>query len=94
VRIVSGRQQAQAPHRRPRQRVQQRGQPRPIDRLEPDPRPVELALHHRKLVTRRQDLDVLVAVAARQQSQQRNRVRDAHVRQTQQHEAASPRSHR
>jgi hypothetical protein len=73
--------------------VQQRGQPRPIDRLEPDPLPVELALQHRELVTQREDLDVLVPVATRQQSQQRERVRDAQIRQSQQHEAASSRSH-
>jgi hypothetical protein len=48
--------------------VQQRGQPRPIGRCEPDLLPGELALHHRQLVTQRQDLDVLVAVAAREQS--------------------------
>jgi hypothetical protein len=45
--------------------VQQRGQPGPIHRLEPDLLPVELALQYRELVAQRQDLDVLVAVAAR-----------------------------
>jgi hypothetical protein len=74
--------------------MQQRGQPRPIDRLEPDPLHVELALHHRELVAQRQDLDVLVSVAARQQAQQPKRVPDAQARQSQQHEAASSRSHR
>jgi hypothetical protein len=61
-------QQPEASQSRPRQRVQQRGKPRSIDRFEPDPLPVELALQHRQLVTQRQDLDVLVAVATRQQS--------------------------
>jgi hypothetical protein len=42
--------------------VQQRGQPRPFDRFEPDPLAVELALQHGELVAQRQDLDVLVAV--------------------------------
>jgi hypothetical protein len=74
--------------------VQQRGQPRPIDRLEPDLLPDELALQPRELVTQRQDLDVLVTVAARQQPQQRERVRNAQVRQPQQHEAASSRTQR
>jgi hypothetical protein len=74
--------------------VQQRGQPGPIDRLEPDLLPVELALQHRELVAQRQDLDVLVAVTARQQPQQRERVRDTQVRQSQQHAAASSRSQR
>jgi hypothetical protein len=72
---VSGRTSSRAPQRRPRQRTQQRGQPRSISRREPDLLPVELTLHHRELVAQRQDLDILVAVAARQQSQQRERVR-------------------
>jgi hypothetical protein len=37
-------QQPQTSQGRPRQRVQQRGQPRPIHRLEPNLLPVELAL--------------------------------------------------
>jgi hypothetical protein len=53
-----------------------------------------LALQHRELVAQRQDLDVLVAVTAGQQSQHRKCVRDTQVRQSQQHEAASSRSHR
>jgi hypothetical protein len=66
---------------------------RPIDRLEPNLLPGELALQHRELVTQRQDLEVLVPVAVRQQSQQPKRVRNAQVRQSQQHEAASSRSY-
>jgi len=58
----------------------------PLNRLEPDLLGVELALQHRELMPERHDLDVLVAIA-RRQSQQRERVRDAQVRQ--QHEAAS-----
>jgi hypothetical protein len=91
---VGPNQQPQAPQRRPRQRVQQRGQPRAVDRLESNLLPVELALQHRELMAQREDLDVLVAVAAGQQSQQRKRVGDAQVRQSQQHEAASLRSRR
>jgi hypothetical protein len=87
-------QQPQAPQGRPRQRVQQRGQPRPIRRCEPDLLPGELVLQHRELVAQRQDLDVLVAVAARQHSQQRERVRDAQIRQPNQHESASSLSDR
>ena len=55
-----------------------------IGRSEPDPLPVELALQHRELMAQRQDLHVLVPIAARQQPQQRERVRDAQVRQAQQ----------
>jgi hypothetical protein len=47
---VGPHQQPQAPQGRSRQRVQQCGQPRPIDRLQPDLLPVELALQHRELV--------------------------------------------
>ena len=57
-------QQPQAPQGRPRQRVQQRGQPRPIGWCETDLLPGELALQHRELVAQRQDLDVLVTVPA------------------------------
>jgi hypothetical protein len=57
--------------------VRQRGQPRPVGWREPDLLPIELAPQYRKLVAQREDLDVLVAVAARQQSQQSKHVRDA-----------------
>jgi hypothetical protein len=62
--------------------VQQRGQPRPVGRLEPHPLPVELPLQHRELVPQSQDLCILVPVAARQQSQQRERVGETQVRQS------------
>jgi hypothetical protein len=45
--------------------VQQRRQPRPIGRFEPDLLPVELALQHRELMAQRQDLDLLITIAAR-----------------------------
>jgi hypothetical protein len=57
--------------------------------LEPDRLPAELALQYRELVPEREDLDVLVAIAAWQQPQQRERVGDAQVRQSKQHEPAS-----
>jgi hypothetical protein len=69
--------------------VQQRGQPRPIHRLESNVLPVELVLQHRELMAQRQYLDVLVVIAAGKQPQQRKRIRDTQVRQSQQHEAAS-----
>jgi hypothetical protein len=62
---VGAHQQPQAPQRRPRQRAQQRGQQYPIGRLEPDLLPAELALQHRELMPYRQDLGVLVVIAAR-----------------------------
>jgi hypothetical protein len=73
--------------------VQQRGQPGPVGWIEPDSLPVELALQYRELVAEGEDLRVLVLVAARQQPRQRERVGDTQVRQSQQHEAASSRSH-
>jgi hypothetical protein len=91
---VGSDQQPQPPECRPGQRVQQRGQPRPIGRCEPDLPPVELTLHHGELMTQRQDLNVLVTIAAGQQSQQRERVGDTQTRQPKQHEPASSRSHR
>jgi hypothetical protein len=45
----------QPPECRPGQRVQQRGQPHPIGRCEPDLPPVELTLHHAELVAQRQE---------------------------------------
>jgi hypothetical protein len=69
--------------------VQQRRQPRPIARLEPDRGPGESTLQHRELMAQTQNPHVLVAVAASQQSQQRKRVRETQVRQPQQHDVAS-----
>lgn len=76
-----------------RELVQQRSQPGPIGRLEPDPLPVELAVEHRELVTQAEDLRVLVPVTARQQPQQCEHVRDPQIRQSKQHKATSSRSH-
>jgi hypothetical protein len=86
-------QQPQAPQARFRKPVQQRRQPRPVGRVEPYPLPIELTLQHRELMAQGEDLGVLVAVASRQQSQLRERVRDPQVRQSQQHDPASSRSH-
>ncbi|WP_158632282.1 hypothetical protein [Micromonospora sp. Llam0] len=58
-------QQPQILQRRPGQRAEQRGQPRPISRFEPGPLPAELALQYRELLPQDEDLGVLVAVAAR-----------------------------
>jgi hypothetical protein len=89
---VGPHQQSQALQAGLREAVQQCGQPCPVGWFETDP-PVELALQHSELMAEGEDLGVLVAVAARQQPQQRERVGDAQVRQSQQHEAASSRSH-
>jgi hypothetical protein len=90
---VGSDQQPQAPQAGPGKLVQQRGQPRPVGRVEPYPLPVEVALQHRELVPEGEDLRVLVPVAAGQQPQQRERVRDPQVRQPEQHEPTSSRSH-
>jgi hypothetical protein len=73
--------------------VQQCGQPCPIGWVESDPLSAELAVQHRELVAQREDLRVLVSVAAWQQPQQRECVGDAQVRQSQQRETASSRNH-
>ena len=91
---VGSHQQPQTVQAGPGQLVQQRGQLGPIGRLEPDPLATELTVQHRQLMPQGEDLRVLVTVTARQQPQQRERVRDTQVRQSQQHEAASSRSHR
>jgi hypothetical protein len=44
-------QQPQPAQAGPGQLVQQRGQPCPVDRLEPDPLPIELALQDRELMS-------------------------------------------
>jgi hypothetical protein len=62
--------------------------------LEPDPLAAEVALQHDDLMAQREDLGVLVPIGARQQPQQRERVRDTEVRQSKEHEAASSRGHR
>ena len=69
------------------ERVQQRGQQRPVSRSEPDLLAAQLPLQDRDLMAESEDLGVLVPVAHRQQPQQRERVRHAEVRQSQQHSA-------
>jgi hypothetical protein len=78
----------------PRQPVQQRGQQRSIAGLEVHLPLAQLALQHHDLVTQGKDLNVLVPVAHRQQSQHRQRVRHAKVGQSKQHDQASSPSHR
>jgi hypothetical protein len=74
--------------------VQQCGQQRSIGGGELHLLGAELALQHRDLVPQRHDLDVLVSIIDRQQPQQRERIRNAQVCQSKQHETASSRSHR
>ncbi|MGW7596262.1 hypothetical protein [Streptomyces rubiginosohelvolus] len=69
--------------------VQQRRQERPIARSEPYSSTAELAFEHRDLMAESQDLRILVPVAHRQQTQQRERVGHAQVGQSQQHDRSS-----
>jgi hypothetical protein len=62
--------------------VEQRRQQRPITWAEPRLLSVQLALQHRDLVARDEDLGVGVPIAHRQQSQQRGRVHHTEVRQS------------
>jgi hypothetical protein len=61
---VGSHQQPQVPQSRPGEPAEQRGQPCPVGRLEPDPLRVELALQNRELVPQGEDLRVLVTVTA------------------------------
>ena len=70
---VGPHQQSQAG---PRKVVQQRRQPCPVSRFEPNPQPPELAPQHHELVPKGEYLRVLVTVAAQQQPQQRERAGD------------------
>jgi hypothetical protein len=82
---VGAYQQPHAAQHGARQPVQQRRQERPITGIEPHLLGAQLPLQHRKLMPQRENLDVLVAIAHRQQTQKRERVRDTQVRQSQQH---------
>jgi hypothetical protein len=62
--------------------VQQRRQQRPITWAEPRFLSAQLALQHRDLVAKDEDLGVLVSTAHRHQSQERERVRHTEVRQS------------
>ncbi|WP_213007220.1 hypothetical protein [Paractinoplanes toevensis] len=57
-------QQPQVLQRLPGEPAEQRCQPHPIDRIEPDLLLAELAVQHRKLVPQDENLGVLVAIAA------------------------------
>ena len=61
---VGAYQQPQATQCWPRESVQQCRQQRPIGWFEPDLLLAKVALQHRDLVSQREDLDVLVAIAA------------------------------
>jgi hypothetical protein len=65
--------------------VKECGEQRPVSRSEPQPRATELPLQYSDLVPQRQDLDVLVSVAHREQAEQGEGVRQAEVSQSQQH---------
>jgi hypothetical protein len=65
-----------------RQPVHQRGQQRPVSRLESHPPLAQLAVQHHDLVTQGKDLNVLVPVVHRQQTQHRERVGHAEVGQS------------
>ena len=60
---VGAYQQPQAPQCWPRESVEQRRQQRPIGWFEPDLLLTKVALQHGDLVSQREDLDVLVAIA-------------------------------
>jgi hypothetical protein len=76
------------------QPVQQRGEPRPISRAEPDLLAVQVPFEDRDLVAEREDLGVFGAVAHRQEPEQRERVGHAEVGQSKQRSASSSRSYR
>ncbi|MFI0857631.1 hypothetical protein ACH4TX_40525 [Streptomyces sp. NPDC021098] len=82
-------EQPHLPQNRQRQPVQQRRQERPIARSEPHSVTADLAFEHRDLMAEGQDLRILVPVAHRQQTQQRERIRHAQVGQSQQHGRSS-----
>ncbi|MFB6717996.1 MULTISPECIES: hypothetical protein [unclassified Streptomyces] len=63
--------------------MEQRRQERPVAGVEPDPLPIQMPLQDGNLMTQGQDLDILLPVAHRQQSQHREGVRHAQVRQSQ-----------
>jgi hypothetical protein len=71
--------------------VQQGGEQHPVGPGEPDLLTVQLPLQNGDLMSESQDLHVLGVVTQRQQTQHRQGVRQAEVRQSQQHgEASSP----
>jgi hypothetical protein len=86
-------QQPQPAQLGPGQMVQQCRQPRPVGPIEPHPLAIELALQDRELVPQGENLGIFIAVAAREQPQERERVRDPQIRQPQQHDPASSPSH-
>jgi hypothetical protein len=88
--MVSGvHQQPQALPGGPGQGVQQGGQQCSVVGLEPDALVAELALQHSEFVAQCEDLGVLVAIAARQQTQQREHVGDTEVGEAKEHRASS-----
>jgi hypothetical protein len=74
--------------------VQQRCQEGAVGPGEPHLPAVQPAFQHRDLMTQNQDLGVLVPVAYRKKTQQRERVRHGQVGQSQQHSRSSCRGDR
>jgi hypothetical protein len=68
------------------QPVQERGEQGPVRRGELDLLPVQLSFEHGDLVAEQQDLGVLGVVGHREEPQQRERVGDAEVGQSKQHD--------
>jgi hypothetical protein len=89
---VRAHDQPQALQCRPRQSRQQRGEQRPIRRIERRPGARELALQHRDLVAQHKDFDVLLPLPYRQQPQHRERVTHREIRQPYHHKQPSCRT--
>jgi hypothetical protein len=71
------------------QPVQQSSQEGPIGRGEPYPLAVQLSFENRKLVAQSENFGILGPIAHRQQSQHRQRIGHAQVRQSKKHSTAS-----
>ena len=71
------------------QPMQQRRRQSPVRRSEPDPPLAQLAFQNRNLMPQGEDLGVLVPIARRKKTQDRERVRHRQVGQSQQHSRSS-----
>ncbi|MFI9273224.1 hypothetical protein ACIGXM_21225 [Kitasatospora sp. NPDC052896] len=71
------------------QAAEQSRQQRPVARFKSDSLPAQLPFKYRDLMAQGQDLHVPVVVAHRQQTQHRERVGHAQVRQSQQHDPSA-----
>jgi hypothetical protein len=84
---VGGDDQVQLSQLEPGESMEQGGEQRPVRRGEA--RLVDLTLQHAELMAQRQDLDVLVGVAHRQQPDEGEHARKCQVGQSQQHDGSS-----